>query len=102
MTKEEFIKFVQTQEFLGAERQKDLIDNADWITAKEREDLVKRITQTGEAIASNNLSMIEELNKVEEAVQQFNREELPKLVKAEEASEHESEAKKAEELLQKL
>jgi len=102
MTQEAFIAFVQSQGFLGKERQDDLIQNAGWIIASERDLLAKEIEQAGRSIEENNKKIIEELDHIEQAVRQFQHEELPKLAKAEETSEHESEQEKAEKLLQDL
>ena len=102
MTKEAFIEFIQQQEFLGKERQDDLLQNAGWITAPERALLMSEIEKAKGSIEQNNKTIIDELNKIEEAVKTFHKEELPKLVKAEEKTEHESDEEQAEHLLQNL
>lgn len=102
MTSEEFIKFVQQATVLGPERQKELIENAEWMTATDRGFLEKEITEAQKKIDANNEQILEELTKVEEAIKSFKKEELPKLVKAEEKGEKKGEEAAAEQLLKDL
>jgi hypothetical protein len=102
MTKNEFIGFVGTQEYLGPQRKKDLIENAGWMTAEERSLLANQIMETGKTLEQNNQSMLDKLQEVESAVQAFKHEELPKLMKTQEQGEHTQEEKEAEKLLQNL
>lgn len=102
MTQEAFIAFVQNQAFLGKERQDDLVQNAAWMTAPERELVSKEIETAEKTIEANNRAMVEELDRIEQAVRKFQHEDLPTLAKAEETSEHASDEERADELLQNL
>ena len=102
MTKDDFIQFIQKSEFLGKERQTDLIENAAWLSAEERGSLAEQITKSGQALEANNQAMIVELTKVEDALKAFKKEELPKLVKEKEKSAAEEAKIAAEELFKKI
>ena len=101
MKSDEFIKFVQQAGVLGAERQKELIENAEWMTEVDRGFLVQQITEAQDKIDANNQKILEELTRVENAIKSFKKEELPKLVKEEEKKEEKGEEESAEELLKK-
>lgn len=102
MKSDEFIKFVQQATVLGAERQKELIENAGWMTDTDRAFLVQQINEAQSKIDKNNQQILEELTKVEEAIASFKKDELPKLVKAEEKGEKKGEDEAAEQLLKVL
>ncbi len=96
MKSDDFLALVKASVFLGAARQKELTEAAEWMTAKEREFLSKKITETGAKIEENNAKMIEQLDKVEKALKDFQRKELPKLIKAQEKEERAGEEATAE------
>ncbi|GEM_PF-6694849 len=99
MNSKDFLTLVKASVFLGEARQKELTEAAEWMTAKEREFLSKKISETGVKIEENNAKMIEQLDKVEKALKDFQRKELPKLIKEQEGQEREEEEGKAAKML---
>lgn len=102
MTNEDFIKIVQTSDFLNQDRKSSLVSDSAWMTEDERDLVAAKIKETKATYAEADQQKLREISKIEKAIKDFNKQEIPKLIKEKEKEERAGESEAAEDLLKGL